>query len=273
MISPAVGLSGRTFESTFRPGDVSRKGAPRYKIEGSGWDSHSRNTANTDAVIQMLKDNGFVVNERSMGSPGNLNSYHREVEFMDGGLHICSGNYWCREKGAWIVGEQAVAWVARMLGVKPPYALRRKLPSRLEKKLLTSYAATDYVVLGEPEHHIRVGERISSDLTKLLQDAHVDSAVLITASNPFSVQFHEDINHLRQCCLEQDLAKLGCLAIPAQGRDPAGEWPPEDSMLAFGVSDERIESLLVDYQQHASVLIMQNAEARLVLHPTKTFPS
>jgi hypothetical protein len=52
-----------------------------------------------------------------MGSPANVDSFHLEAKFLDGGLAGETGNYF-GERGAWIDGPRAVLLIALQLGLK-----------------------------------------------------------------------------------------------------------------------------------------------------------
>ncbi len=53
--------------------------------------------------------------------------------------------------------------------------------------------------------------------------------------------------------------------IPGYGRDPTGEWPPEDSVLALGFNLEDSMDFGRRFGQNAVVFIEVNKEPRLIL--------
>ena len=67
--------------------------------------------------------------------------------------------------------------------------------------------------------------------------------------------------------MEHAVQSLGVSVLPADGRDPAGEWPPEASLLLIGTAPEQELQLLRDYEQHAAVLLQAGRPAELVYHP------
>ena len=260
-------MSGRRFEAVFAFDGHSRDGKPRFRIAGSGIHRPPCFAPLTDSVVEALRSQGIPVTERSLGSPGNVDSYHLEASFKDGGLQASTGNYWMEQRGAWVVGEEAACWVAHLLGLKPPGSLRRRLPPRLPAELRAAYDATDFIVHADAEFHLAVGSPLPHDLAKLMTEYKVSTAALVTAWNPFSRSLPEPINRLRQQQLMHDLADRGISWVAAEGRDRAGEWPAEPSLLALGLSRQAVDELLARYQQHALVWCTLDGPAQLLEHP------
>lgn len=260
-------LAGRRFESVFRPDRSAVDGTPRFRISGSGVRRWPKDSATTRAIAEMLKQEGVEIKERASGSAGNANSYYLDATFLDGGLHATTGSYWFGEKGAWIHGCEAVARVARSHGIALPGARQCVRPPRLGKELLAAYVQTDFVVLHDAQNIIRIGKAPPVPVDELLVTNCIKSAIVITACNPFSTPLSEDVNHLRQRFLLQSLSESGLRWIAAEGRDPEGKWPAEASLLVLGPSAEQVAQLLVEFQQHAAVLVSHGAPTRLVLHP------
>lgn len=265
--APDASSSARRFESVFRPDGMSMDGSPRYRIAGSGVRRWPTDATATRSVVELLNRRGIETKQRSMGSPANADSYHVDAAFLDGGLHATTGNYWFGEKGAWIDGREAAAWVARGLGLAPPGALRRQRPPKLAEALLAAYRLTEFVVFQAGEIVIRVDQPAPTALVRLMLASKTATAIVVTAFNPFSVSLPEEVNQLRQQFLRQDIAERGLTAVEAEGRDPARQWPPEASLMVLGASAEQVTRLLVDYQQHAVVFSSLGEPTRLVLHP------
>ena len=121
MISPPLpSATGRrrAFSSIFKQAcpDV-----PEWRIVRSGVRGRPVEAGFTAAVVEALEANGVAVRQYSMGSPANVDSFHLEAKFQDGGLSASTGNYWYGRKGAWIEGRQAVEWVAKLLNLKLPH--------------------------------------------------------------------------------------------------------------------------------------------------------
>jgi hypothetical protein len=92
---------------------------PKWRIKGSGVRGYPDDAPKTAELIEALKKEGIEVKEYSMSSPANVSSRHAEASFLDGGLYSSTGKYWFGEKGAWITGEQAFAFVVEKLGLVP----------------------------------------------------------------------------------------------------------------------------------------------------------
>jgi len=263
----ATDVIGRTFKSVFRP-DGAKDGIARYRLAGSGVIGWPTDARTTNALTSLLKNNGIEIRQRSMGSPANANSYQLDAAFLDGGFHATTGNYWFGEKGAWIHGPKALAWVARSLGIGLPSVVRRRTPPKLAPELLDSYEATDFVALSLPKHPIRIGAAAPDELIALMNAQRAGPAIIVTAFNPFSTSLPDDVNQLRQEFLRLDVAESSLEFMQAEGRDPSGRWHAEPSLLVFGATCEQMNRLLVDYQQHAIVSLGTVGVARLVFHPT-----
>ena len=260
-------MSGRRFESVFANDGQSPGGRPRFRIAGSGIHKPPRFAPLTGSVVEALRSQGINVIERSLGSPGNVDSYHLEASFKDGGLQASTGNYWMEKRGAWVEGEEAVCWVAQLLGLKPPGSLRRHQAPRLPTELRTAYEATDYIVHADEEIHLEVGSPPPGELLKFLTDSQASTAALVTAWNPFSRALPDPINRLRQRQLLHDLSQRGIRPVAAEGRDRSGEWPAEPSVLALGLPRQAADELLVRYQQHALVWCTLDGPIQLLEHP------
>jgi hypothetical protein len=99
----------------------------------------------------------------------------------------------------------------------------------------------------------------------MLQSRQAETAVIVTVWNPFSTPLADEVNRLRNVALEHHLADNGLPCLPAEGRDPTGQWAAEHSFLAFDPSPGQVETLLVDFQQHAVVVVSHEAVS-LVRH-------
>lgn len=255
----------KSFKSIFQPDGTAAVGRPRFRIVGSGVRDWPNAAANTAAIIRLLERQGISVKQRSMGSPGNANSYHIETPFLDGGLFAMTGNYLVGTRGAWVHGERAVTWVAQQLGFRPPGSLPGNKPPALSDALLAAFNATDFVVLEQPEIHVRLGKAPPDELVDMLDHRQAETAVIVTAWNPFSTPLSDDLNRLRNLFLEHRLASEGLPCLPAEGRDPTGQWAAEPSFLAFDLLPDQLESLLEIFQQHAIVVVSRETVS-LVLH-------
>src|SRR5438552_2669549 len=124
----------------------------------------------------------------------------------------------------------------------------------LDLDLISAYERTDYVVFGEPELVVHVGEP-NPDLDALLEAEGVTTAAYLTAANPDGEQQSEAEN--REAA-EALLAHPLLMLLPkyeGEGRDPLGKWPAEPSVLVLGIEREDAEFIGVAHAQNAIVFI------------------
>lgn len=112
----------KTFSSFFSVAESNNlnipDGVPVWRINGSGVRGKPEESQGTNQVVKILAEHHISVSSYSMGSPGNVTSYHLEATFQDGGLYAKTGNYWQEKRGAWIYGEKAMEYMAAMLNLK-----------------------------------------------------------------------------------------------------------------------------------------------------------
>lgn len=214
--------------------------------------------------MAVLEKQGIAIRAYSLGSPANVDSFHLDAKFKDGGLTAKTGAYWHSERGAWITGETAVDWVAALLHLRA----RARYPDvpKMSKALLVAYRRTDYVVLHQPEVVIRIGAT-SERVQDLLATHGAKSATVITAYNPFSKQLASSENARRNEQLFGDIRAKSLSLLPAEGQDPQGRWPPEASFFVFDASTRALNGWLTKFQQHAAVRVQRRGPATLILHP------
>lgn len=153
---------------------------------------------------------------------------------------------------------------ARMADLRLPGAGNRT-PPNLPPALLGAYKATDFVVV-DPAITVRVGQA-SAEMDAELHARGTHRAVVVTAWNPFSEDTAQQANELRQQLLRHALQSEGLEVRDAEGRDPAGIWPPEPSLLVMATDPALEDRLLRDHEQHAIVVIERGEPVRLALHP------
>lgn len=99
-----------------------------------------------------------------------------------------------------------------------------------------------------------------------LHAAHgVSCSAFVTACNPRSRRLDAAENRRRQAALEQELAALGHVALPAIGEHPGGGWPGEASCLVPGLGREDALALARRHGQAAIVWAAADAIPRLLL--------
>ena len=107
----------------------SKNVGPRWRIKRSGVRGLPTEAETTAEIVEALKEMGVPVRVHSMGSPANVDSYHIEAQFADGGLFAKTGSYWYERRGAWIEGPQAVAFVGVSCDRKISRGLLKSLQS------------------------------------------------------------------------------------------------------------------------------------------------
>ena len=115
---------------------------PRFSVRGAIdhlYDGYTGGHETLDRIVRLCEQARFVNMEHlDKGSPmRNVTSYEFYYVFLDGGLHVKSGNYFGGERGASIEGFLALRWVLHSLGYTQPRKLKgeEEIPSRnkLEK--------------------------------------------------------------------------------------------------------------------------------------------
>jgi hypothetical protein len=104
-----------------------------------------------------------------------------------------------------------------------------------ELELWSAYQNTHFVVLDNGrEIMIHAGYR-NPALDELLARIGATRWALLTAHNPESARLNARDNARRQQELRDQLVAAGYHTLPGEGRDPAGEWPAEASVLVAGI--------------------------------------
>ena len=136
--------------------------------------------------------------------------------------------------------------------------------SIISQETIAAYEATHFRVLGEPTFVLKIGQP-SAPLRQLYKEYGCTSATFITAWNPRSVRTSDANNTAAQTQLERDLTERSIPFIAGIGKDPAGQWPGEPSVLALGLSRDAAMAIGVRFQQNAIVWASIDANPQLVL--------
>jgi hypothetical protein len=135
----------------------------------------------------------------------------------------------------------------------------------MQSVLVSAYRATDYVAQGHGcTAVIRVGQQ-ASVVDALLARMHVRNGTFITAWNPFSKSLSVGANECRNRDLKRYLTVCGFAFVGGEGRGKTEEWPPESSVLAFGVSRSSACAIGRRYQQNAIVFVQRGRPAELIM--------
>jgi len=133
----------------------------------------------------------------------------------------------------------------------------------ISRELATAYEDADYVVFGEPEFVLKIGER-SARLDALLETEHSSTAAFVTAANPRSEKKSAAENAAALAVLDQLVAASGYPWRAGEGREPDGSWR-EPSRLVMGIYRENAEALGRLFGQNAIVFVEKGRAPELLL--------
>lgn len=133
-----------------------------------------------------------------------------------------------------------------------------------ELELWSAYRNTHFVVLDAGrEITIRAGYR-NPALDELLARVGATRWAFLTAHNPESKRLNASDNARRQQQLHGQLVAAGYHTLPGEGRDPAGEWPSEASVLVIGIGTREARAFGRRFGQLAILAGQARFAARLV---------
>ena len=133
----------------------------------------------------------------------------------------------------------------------------------LNKKLLSAYQSSDYVVHGSPELVLKIGEP-SRRLDELLEKEGATTAAFLTAANPRSERRSSAENAAALATLDELIATAGYPSRPGEGREPDGGWV-EPSRLVIGIYRENAEKLGRAFGQNAIVFVEKGRAPELLV--------
>lgn len=137
--------------------------------------------------------------------------------------------------------------------------------SEISADLIAAYRATHYRVgQGADAFTLRV-DGCSEALSRLFTASGHQSAIFITAYNPFSQTQSDEANLDAHEKLRYILSSQASPVIESVGADPSGAWPEEKSFLALGVNLEASKILGTQFGQNAIVWAGEDAVPRLIL--------
>jgi hypothetical protein len=131
--------------------------------------------------------------------------------------------------------------------------------------LVLAYRATDYVAYSDGRVFlIRIGHH-SLVIDGLFTRMKAGSGVFITAWNPFGRSLSAGANAHWDRELKGYLSARGFAYFVGEGRGRTGEWPPESSILALGMSRAQAASIGRRFRQNAIVYVPLGRPAELVM--------
>jgi hypothetical protein len=111
---------------------------------------------------------------------------------------------------------------------------------------------------------LRIGQQ-SDDLAALYQKYTVSTAAVLTAWNPSSELRPSAENEIAQAELVSEIDRLALLHRSAQGTDPTGKWPSEQSRLVLGLDLETANVLAHQFGQNGIVWVGADTVPTLLL--------
>jgi hypothetical protein len=134
----------------------------------------------------------------------------------------------------------------------------------LRPELIRAYENADYAVFGQPGLVLRIGEP-NAALDALLEADGARSATFVTAANPQGKRRGALRNFLAFYFLKSVLKKKRYRHHLGEGRDPAGTWAAERSVLVTGIARADAEALGRRFGQLAIVFAEKGQAPELVL--------
>ena len=135
----------------------------------------------------------------------------------------------------------------------------------MQSGLVLAYRATDYVAhSGSRVFIIRIGHH-SLVIDGLFTRMNAKSGAFITAWNPFSKSLSLGASEFWNRDLKRYLIVRGFSFVDGEGRGRDGEWPPEPSIFAFGISRTEASAIGRRYRQNAIVYVRLGRPAELVM--------
>ena len=137
-------------------------------------------------------------------------------------------------------------------------------PTAINEELIAAYKGANYCSgQGDSEFCLFIGV-YSEQLSQMYAKTGSNSAVFITAYNPYSQIQSKEINETAHKSLLTDLAVSSIYWVEGMGHDTNSDWW-EASVLALGVSLELGSQLGTKYGQNAIVWACADAIPKLVL--------
>jgi len=140
--------------------------------------------------------------------------------------------------------------------------------STLDPALRAAYERAVYAVFASPGVEFRVGEP-SDILDAMMTMTHVRCAAFVSSANTRGVATPENEKRLADFLLRSQLDGLNettkYRVFQGEGRDPAGKWKAEPSVLIMGIPRAEAEALGRRLEQNAIVFIEKTKAPELVV--------
>ena len=110
---------------------------------------------------------------------------------------------------------------------------------------------------------LKVGTH-SDVLDRILKDAKVTQASLLTAFNPGNEVYTDAQNQEAQGRLGTEIEAMGLTLLQGVNADPLGNWPDEKSLLVFDLAVVVANAICIEYGQAAFLSIRLGKPVELV---------
>lgn len=134
---------------------------------------------------------------------------------------------------------------------------------------LDAYRAAIYRIDGrdaQPDIDMKIGVT-NGDVASLLARHGVESAVFVTAFNPFGHVLAPEDNAARQRRLTERVGQMGLRALLGEGIDPMNIWVAEASLFVLGATPDTADALMTEFEQNAVVYVDRAGLPELLPHP------
>jgi hypothetical protein len=132
----------------------------------------------------------------------------------------------------------------------------------LDPDLIAAYEQAHYVVFGDPDLVLRIGER-HPGLDALLEEDGASTAAFITPANPRGELWTAEENEAALHTFLESLRETSYTCHEGEGRNPAGDWV-EPSLLIVGISRPAAEVLAEKLEQNAIVFVARGRAPSLI---------
>jgi hypothetical protein len=124
------------------------------------------------------------------------------------------------------------------------------IASTIASAPLQAYRETDYHVDADPPFTLRVG-RPCPELVLAHRRHRVECSAFLTACNPFSRMLDDAENAQRLQALRDELSRRSLAFDEGAGQHPNNGWPPEPSVLVYGLELQAARTLGQRFEQNA----------------------
>ncbi|WP_061159894.1 nitrile hydratase accessory protein [Caballeronia temeraria] len=164
------------------------------------------------------------------------------------------------------LARRRIEWDEAARGTPHGQPIVLKRTHELPAATLDAYHAAIYRIEAQPPIDMKIGAA-NAAVESLLAEQGVESAVFVTAFNPFGRVLTPAENAARQRALTGRVAEMGLRALPGAGIDPMNVWIAEASLFVPGATRETADTLMTSFEQNAVIYVDGSGLPQLLLHP------